>query len=555
MVVVSYSRIPALTVTYGPAAAGIDQDECPLSVIGASMDDILNSPAIKDLDVAIEEAARSTQVRLKHCIEPGEGMLRRATSRRHHIVFGRRGSGKSSLLRESAANLTVDRRPIAFVDLEAFKSLSYPDVLLSVLISTFREFKKWLDTAAVHPANRTSFWRRVFGSKPTRGPLEKKSSAALAATLDQKIEELEHELHSAEESALRVTSAAASATEIDAGVEAKTGMPLAAVSARFAARDKESQAETVEEEYRRRKVDFLRRHVLHYQQVFRDMANLAGGPAYLFLDDLYQVRRDDQADVIDYFHGVAKDSQLWLKVGTIRHRTTWYAPGDPAKGVKLDEDADAIDLDITLEKYSMAKDFLLTILTNFARDCDLTPISRFLTRGAQDRLVLASGGVARDFLSIFRRSIHVAREGVRAGGHRGDIVNAEDVNVAAGEHEPSKQEDFKRDTSDDAPTLEEEFDRVRCFCLDQVVSNCFLVNKDARGAEVDLVHQLVDLKLLHLVRSRVTVSSRPGKIYEGYMLDLSEYAGARKRRNLELIEFWKPQSKEALRKASLIFIH
>ena len=555
MVVVSYSRIPALTVAYGTPSPGIDQDGCPLCVLGASMDDILNSAPIKDLDLAIEEAARSVQVRLKHFIEPAEGTLRRATSRRHHIVFGRRGSGKSSLLRESAAHLTVDRRPIAFVDLEAFKSLSYPDLLLSVLIRTFGEFKNWLDTAAVHPANRTSFWRRVFGNKPTRGPFDKKSSAALAAALDQKIEELGQELHSPEESALRVTSAAASATEIEAEAQAKTAIPGVGASLRFGARDKESQAETVEEEYRRRKVDFLRRHVLDYQQVFRDMAILAGGPAYLFLDDLYQVRRDDQADIIDYFHGVAKDSQLWLKIGTVRHRTTWYAPGDPVKGLKLGDDADEIDLDITLEKYSIAKDFLLKILTNFARDCDLAPISRFLTPGAQDRVVLASGGVARDFLSIFRRSIHVACESIRAGGHRGNIVNTEDVNVAAGEHDTSKREDFTRDTSDDAATLDDQFQQVRSFCLDQVKSNCFLLNKDARGANVDLIHQLVDLKLLHLVRSRVTVSSRPGKIYEGYMLDLSQYAGARKRRNFEMIEFWKPQSKEALRKASLIFIH
>jgi hypothetical protein len=93
---------------------------------------------MKNLDLAIEEATRATRVRLKHFIEPGEGTLRRATSRRHHIVFGRRGSGKSSLLRESAAHLTVDRRPIAFVDLEPFKSLSYPDLLLSGILRTDR---------------------------------------------------------------------------------------------------------------------------------------------------------------------------------------------------------------------------------------------------------------------------------------------------------------------------------------------------------------------------------------------------------------------------------
>ena len=70
---------------------------------------------------------------------------------------------------------------------------------------------------------------------------------------------------------------------------------------------------------------------------------------------------------------------------------------------------------------------------------------------------------------------------------------------------------------------------------------------------MDNIHELVDLKLLHLIRSRVTVSTRQGKIYEAYMLDLSQYAGARKRRGLEVVEFWTQDSKEKLRRASLIF--
>jgi hypothetical protein len=91
------------------------------------------------------------------------------------------------------------------------------------------------------------------------------------------------------------------------------------------------------------------------------------------------------------------------------------------------------------------------------------------------------------------------------------------------------------------------------FCLDKANSNSFLENKDARGAEVTASHELVDLKLLHLIRSRVTVKSRGGPIYEGYMLDLSQYAGARKRRGLEVIEFWKDEASERLRRVSLIF--
>ena len=208
-------------------------------------------------------------------------------------------------------------------------------------------------------------------------------------------------------------------------------------------------------------------------------------------------------------------------------------------------------LDLTLEKYSITKNFLVRILSNFASEANISAISSFITDGAIDRLVLASGGVARDFLSIFRRSVDVARE--RGGGHRGNKVGAEDVNVAAGEYDSTKREEFTRDTLDDEVTLEDEFQRLKKFCLDDNNSNCFLLDKEARGHDVELIHELVDLKLVHLVRSRVTVSRRPGRIFEAYMLDLSQYAGSRKRRDLDLVEFWKPSSTEALRKAALIY--
>lgn len=89
---------------------------------------ILETPAVEQLLTLVEEAARAADQGVKRFIEPAQGALRRASSKRHHVVFGRRGSGKSSLLRKAAADLTVDRRPIAYVDLEAFKARVYGEL-------------------------------------------------------------------------------------------------------------------------------------------------------------------------------------------------------------------------------------------------------------------------------------------------------------------------------------------------------------------------------------------------------------------------------------------
>jgi hypothetical protein len=515
------------------------------------MPSVLNSAEMGRLLTLVEEAARSTKEGVKHFVEPAPGTLLRSTSKRHHIIFGRRGSGKSSLLHKAAADLTIDRRPIAHVNLEAFKGHSYPDVLLSVLIASFTEFKKWMDSAAVHPSTRTSFWNKLFGTAPKRPSLNRKEASDLSAALSKQIEGLNQELHRTDEADLTVRAGLEASERDSAGLRSKMGTVGVSFEANAEFEASQRRKEEIEEKFKRRKIEFLLRHIMEYQNLFLRLGKLSSGDAYLFLDDLYHIRRIDQPHVVDYFHRIAKDHNLWLKIGTIRHRTNWYLHGDPPVGMKLGDDADEVDLDLTLEKYSLAKEFLSKILNNFASEADVKPLASFLTDGAQDRLVLASGGVARDFLSIFRRSVNVARE--RGGGHRGEKVGVEDVNMAAGEYDSSKREEFKRDTLDDDVNLEKEFHKLRDFCLDKNNTNCFLLDKEDSGPEVDLIHELVDLKLIHLVRSRVTVSGRAGKIYEAYMLDLSQYSGARKRRELEIVEFWKSSSKEALRKKSLIY--
>jgi hypothetical protein len=512
---------------------------------------ILDTPEVAKLVTLVEEAARSTEEGVKRFVEPAQGTLRRAVNKRHHMIFGRRGSGKSSLLRKAATDLTVDRRPIAYVDLEAFKAHSYPDVLLSVLISTFNEFEKWLRTAAIHPAHKASFWRKLFGSEPKRPAFNRKEAKELAAQIQSQILELEKQLHSADNINTTTTTKESSELSADSEIGGTFGIRDANITAKLSDAERTAATTEMQEAYQHSKTDFLHRNILKYQRLFRQLSKLSSGDSFLFLDDLYHIRRSDQPQVIDYFHRIAKGSNLWLKIGTIRHRTKWYVHGDPPIGVKLADDADEIDLDLTLEKYSLAKDFLTKVLKSFVNDCDNLSIPQILNEGAIDRLVLASGGVARDFLAIFRRAVDVARE--RGEGHRGPKIGSEDVNVAAGEHETSKREELKRDTLDDQKEIEKQFERVVDFCVELAKANLFLLDKNASGKEVELIHELVDLRLIHFVRSRITVSKRPGRIFEGYMLDVSQYTGSRKRHNFELVNFWKPESIEELRRVKLIY--
>lgn len=517
---------------------------------------ILESASVRNLVTLIEEEKRAKEEAVKRFVEPAEDTLRRAISKRHQMVFGRRGSGKTSLLLKAAAELTVDRRPIAYVNLEPFKGHSYPDVLLSVLIRTFETFKEWLETAAIHPANKKSFWHGFFGTLPTRPAFNKKAAKKLAATLTQTIEKLENQLNASDNAELSKRQTLEESASRSSGIGTKIGKKETNVGAQISATKEAVKINEIQELYRRSKIDFLLRNIINYQKIFKEMHTLSGGDSYLILDDLYHIKRanHDQVNVLDFFHRIAKDNHLWLKVGTIRYRTEWYLHGDPPLGLKLGDDADQIELDLSLDKFNLTKKFLIRVLNGLIKDCGEIRVDEILTEGALKRLVLASGGVARDFLGILTRSIKCARERLASGTiRRGPRVSAEDVNNAAGEYHTEKEEEFKRDTLDDLAALRQAFDAIVAFCKNKAQANCFLLDKDTSESRKVIVKELVDLRLLHPVKDRVTISGQKGQVFEAYMLDVSQYAGVRKIYNLEEIRFWESTQKEKLRRKSIIF--
>lgn len=340
--------------------------------------------------------------------------------------------------------------------------------------------------------------------------------------------------------------------ELKGSIES-TGIGIEALINQAVAKSKGTE---LQEEFKRNKKDYLLRKIIDYKSIFTDLYQVEKRHSFLLLDDLYHINESDQPSLIDYFHKISKGNELWVKIATIRNRTTWYKESPQPIGIKIGDDADEINLDLTLEKFSTTKEFLASLLKRYIQDTNAPKLDNILTEGGLDRLVLASGGVTRDFLGLFWRSISEAKERLqRSDGdhHRGPKIGAEDVNLAAGSYGEIKREEFQKDSPDDRQELENAFNKVKEFCLENTKKSIFLYDQEDQSNDSELLKQLIDLRLLHQVKSRVTVRSRTGKIYRAYLLDVSQYTGERARRDVEIIEFWKAKDKDILRLASLIF--
>jgi Cdc6-like AAA superfamily ATPase len=518
-----------------------------------SSDAELNHEAVDKLLVLCEEVMRATPAGAQRFIEPAPGVLLRAKSSQHHLVFGRRGSGKSSLLRKMASDLTVTRRPIAFVDMETFKGHSYPDVLISVLIKSLHEFKNWLKTAATAPATKTSFWRKLYNAIPTRPPFKKTKTNLLSAELESLIRVLEHQLTQPESSEKQTKETASNENSHALELVGGGSAPGVNLQTKAAVGGKSAGSTESHSKYISHKVEYLHQNILRFQRFFKELSTLSDGPSFLILDDLYHIRKTDQAKVIDYFHRVAKGNSLWVKVGTIKHRSQWYEHSDPPIGMKLGDDAKEINLDISLENFSTLRDFLRKILSNLMAETPPLSIKGLINPTAIDRLTIASGGVTRDFIGIFAASISQARNR-DADHHRGQKIGAEDVNRATGEYAPLKEEEFKRDTDSERQILENALKALVDFCTEESKCNVFLIPQKLSGSVRESIDQLIDLRLIHPVKSRVTLKKgASGELFEAYMLDLSQYTAARKVHEFQIVDLSAANKDESIRKASLIY--
>ena len=283
--------------------------------------------------------------------------------------------------------------------------------------------------------------------------------------------------------------------------------------------------------------DEVSRLVPYMQNVIRQFADTNATRFYIFLDDLHYLPRAEQPKLLDLVHGAVRDSDAWLKVTGIRHLTRWFQ-AKPSLGLQTGHDADPIDLDVTLEEPSQAKNFLEEVFLSYAKYTGILSLSSVLSRTALDRLVLASGAVPRDYLSLSANAIGQAR--TREKARR---VGVQDVGQAAGEAAKVKIAELE----EDAASIEDTSNRIKG--LQQIRSSCEEKNctffridfrdREDHPKEYSIIKELTDGRLIHLVRASLSDIQKAGRRYEVYMLDLSQFSSERFKLRIKTLDFQK----------------
>lgn len=286
---------------------------------------------------ALAEAARTDESNAERAVErfvelrPGHEDTLRA--RQHHLITGRRGTGKSTLLHVARVHLRESGAPVAVIDMEKFKNRPFPDVLIEILIKLLDELRP-----SVHVG------KSVISDLRLRRQFRKTRR------------ELDQMLHDPQAWSKELTRARERGRS--SGIKAKLGLSarrhgvgagLAAEAARTSnASDSETQSAVFEEA----KIERLQQLASRLSDELSALVRTsAGDRAAVFIDDFYYVRLADQPEVLDYLKTVAKGTGIWLKVGGVGERMRPFRDGDPAIGMQLNQDIHPLPIDVTLDDF------------------------------------------------------------------------------------------------------------------------------------------------------------------------------------------------------------
>jgi hypothetical protein len=426
--------------------------------------------------------------------------LEDACARQNHAIFARRGCGKTLLLHASSKSLRSDIKSI-YLNCEDFKRHTFPNVLIEILSTLFRELEK----------NLTGW----FGKKAASRKLIKQIIQKLSTM--RRAPDIEDE---------DVRSTFSSEFGRDGSLAAGHKLPNIDTKASISGY-KKSKEET-ERTFRKHKEKLheLDQWLPELKERIRDFFDLSNNVKGIFLhiDDLYHLRRADQAFVMDYIHRLCKDVPLYFKVATIRHASTMFIDRDGQPiGVQERHDYQPINIDYSFSDFARTRSQNWEILRQYAARAGLTTdelASLFKGEGFS-RLVMAGGGVPRDVLSLFLEVLAFDKS---------DRIGKDEVRILSQSNLERRIEELKQDSQgDEQDSLLRGIYILREFCLAKK-TNVFMVpekmlqqNEDWRS----LLNRLMDYRVIHHDGSAMTHKSQSGN-YQAFGIDIGCYAHFRK---------------------------
>jgi hypothetical protein len=301
-----------------------------------------------------------------------------------------------------------------------------------------------------------------------------------------------------------------------------------------------------------KRADLINEFKLCLAQLFTIFNELYERRTILFLDDFYQIPNMNHPRIMQYFHGIYKESKNYAfcmnAVGIPESIKINY---DGKTTFSKKDDFPSIVLNYDLAKLELLQDNLVKIMVSLQPQLGISEsdIKSLFSNDTLKYLVIASGGVPRDFMTTFADTLDNARKReINTGIARIDLYKA----IAK----------LKQDKDENRETELSEYSEKAIEIVIQVISdniikglktNVILYPKKDYEKHERLIKTLVNLRYLHIIKPHVTPE---GKNFEavGLLIDMTFYAtNGRMPNGFIPCEFWKADTHSSeLRRAKIL---
>ncbi len=496
----------------------------------------------------------------------------------NHLIFGRRGSGKTTLI---LASIKMSNNIVAPIDIQPMKNENANDIILKIIYSTLFEIQQsfndyFNDIKKVYKKQyqgisgvicwvfrkRDKKIKNQFDECKTILKILKKEIYVLEI-LKSEPEEITYEFsqegkHQNEttirnEDIAEVKSAVDMNIKLQGGyqiIESKLSTTLSALqtcSTHSISEMKELNSTEVKSSYTRtyKKQTLLQdqREIISF--LFNEIKRIMEKGIFIYLDDFYQIPMDTQPEITQYLHDVYKncvDNSFCFKIATLPYRLRMNQKGNVDMSYK--DDFSPIKLDYDLSELDRTKDYLLRILAN---------INPGLAIGKQDiedlfnnpevllYSIIATGGVPRDFLLMFAELVRTAQQ------DNAPTIKKEHVYTVVKSLRDDKDNNIEYDSDIPPELIREAVEILNEKVVGELNTNVILYPKVLEEKHEILLKNLTNLRYLHIIKDSTTSESKKKEEFVAYLVDMSFYAvNKRLKQGFDFRRFWEVDSKSRL---------
>lgn len=495
----------------------------------------------------------------------------------NHLIFGRRGSGKTTLILAAARG---NDNVVTAIDVQPMKKDDAISIILKITLQTLSElqehFKRYfLDKEREYQRQYEGIsgficWITRKRNREIKSEYEegKKFSKILRKEIDL-LEEIKlapeeityvvsqegkksNETLVKNEYGSQIRDSAEMSMKLQGRyriIEGKIDTSLSAIqsySCTNVSEIKDESSSEVKSTFTRtyKKQEFLQEQRENIVFLFNNLKTITQRGIFIYLDDFYQIPMEVQPEVIQYFHDIYKNcsnDSFCFKIATLPYRLRMNRNGND---MSYKDDFSPIKLDYDLSELDKTKGYLLSILvsTNSKLNIIKQDIeSLFNSPEVLTYAIIATGGVPRDFLLMFMDLVGTSRRDNKT------TILKEHVYSVVKSLRDDKDNNIEFDSDVSPDLIREAVGLLNEEVVGKFNTNVILYPKILAEKHEVLLKNLTNLRYLHVIKDSTTSESRKKEEFVAYLIDMSFYAvNKRLKQGFDFRRFWEVDSKSRL---------